>query len=138
MPAEPFALAINCVDGRVQEPLLRWIREELSLSRVDYLTVPGADAALAEPGPELDRARRTASFLADERDHGCALVAGHWDCLGNAVDEDRHREQIRRAAEELHGWGVAPRTLGVWITDGWGVEVVTELASGGEAEGARG
>lgn len=129
MPTEPFALAINCVDGRVQQPLLRWIRDELSLSRVDYLTVPGADAALAEHGRELERARETASFLTDQRDHRCALVAGHWDCLGNPVDEERHREQIRRAAEELHRWGVAPRTLGVWIREGWSVEVVSDLGA---------
>lgn len=134
MASTPFALAINCVDGRVQRPLLQWVRDSLSLEELDCLTVPGPDAALCEAGAEYDRARKLATFLAEKREHACALVAGHWDCLGNPVGQARHREQIVRAAGELHGWGIAPRTLGLWIDEGWEVSVVTELEGSNPAE----
>lgn len=127
MTDRPFALAISCVDGRVHRSLLAWIGDTLSLERVDYLTVPGADAALAEAGDEYDRARRLAGFLAERRHHECAIVAGHWDCQGNPVAEARHREQIRAAAERVHGWDLSPRTLGVWVADDGQVSVVEEF-----------
>jgi hypothetical protein len=131
MSDEPFALALNCVDGRVQRPLLRWIDDALALDRVDTITLPGPDATLLDGGEEGDRARRHATFLAERRHHACVIVAGHHDCLGNPVDEAEHLRGIERAADVVHGWALCPRTLGVWIDHEWRVRVVTELRDDG-------
>lgn len=130
MTEEPFALVLNCVDGRVQRPLLSWIREELSLEKADYLTLPGPDGAFAEGGAELERARRLAGFLSEHRRHTCLVVAGHHDCLGNPVADEAHRRQIEAAARTAHGWGLTPRTIGAWIGEGWTVEIIADRRDG--------
>lgn len=132
MNDEPFALALNCVDGRVQWPLLRWIDDALALDRVDTITLPGPDGTLLDGGEEKDRARHHAAFLAERRHHECVIVAGHHDCLGNPVDDAEHRRQIERAAGVVHDWALCPRTLGVWIDHRWRVRVVAELGDDGK------
>jgi hypothetical protein len=44
--------AINCIDGRVQEPVAAWLKERYHLDYVDMITEPGADKVLATGSPE--------------------------------------------------------------------------------------
>ena len=51
MAQATFGTAINCIDGRVQIPVITWMREVLSLDYVDLITQPGADGLLANDAP---------------------------------------------------------------------------------------
>jgi len=48
-----FATAINCMDGRTQEPVITWIKKNYHVDFVDMITEPGPVKYLArEPqGP---------------------------------------------------------------------------------------
>ncbi|MCK4433251.1 MAG: hypothetical protein KAV48_04880, partial [Methanomicrobia archaeon] len=43
-----FATAINCMDGRVQIPVIEWLKRKYSASYVDMITEPGPNKILAE------------------------------------------------------------------------------------------
>ncbi len=63
-----FGTVINCMDGRVQDPVAHWLREAYHLDYVDAITEPGADRVLAEGTPEqlaalLVKARISAQAL---------------------------------------------------------------------------
>ena len=36
-----FATSISCIDGRIQLPLAKWIKENYSVDYVDAITEPG-------------------------------------------------------------------------------------------------
>ena len=46
-----FYTAINCMDGRVQQPVLDYLRERFGVDHVDMITEPGPNRILAEGEP---------------------------------------------------------------------------------------
>ena len=52
MTKETFATAINCMDGRTQEPIISWAKKAFEVDYVDAITEPGPDKILAE-GPDI-------------------------------------------------------------------------------------
>ncbi len=42
-----FATLINCMDGRVQLPVSRWIKKNFGVDFVDTITEPGPNGILA-------------------------------------------------------------------------------------------
>jgi len=42
-----FATCLNCMDGRVQLPVIHWIKENYGVDYVDMITEAGMDGALA-------------------------------------------------------------------------------------------
>lgn len=44
---DKFGTAINCIDGRVQLPVIKWLKENYYLDFVDMITEPGPDKVLS-------------------------------------------------------------------------------------------
>src|SRR5690606_33072319 len=44
---QTFVTAINCIDGRAQDPVAEWMRDRFSVRYVDTITEAGADGILA-------------------------------------------------------------------------------------------
>jgi carbonic anhydrase len=121
-----FATAINCMDGRVQLPVINWLRENLSVDYVDMITEPGPDRILAEGTPAAQDAIK-ARVLISVNKHGSEtiLVAAHHDCAGNPVARAQHEEHIRRSIIRIHSWKLpVKRIFGAWIGENWKVEII--------------
>ena len=96
-----FAVAVTCIDGRIQDVVREHVRTAFGVDHVDVVTLPGADGALAGPG-----AARSCALdgIATSRDaHGSEVVAvvGHTDCAGNPGDAARHVRDLHAAVEWL-------------------------------------
>jgi hypothetical protein len=48
-----FATALNCMDGRVQIPIIEFLKKKFKVDYVDMITEPGIDKILAEENKEL-------------------------------------------------------------------------------------
>jgi hypothetical protein len=48
-----FVMAINCMDGRVQLPVIEWLKKEYEADYVDMITEPGPNKILAENKDQL-------------------------------------------------------------------------------------
>lgn len=115
-----FAVVLNCIDGRAQQPLLDWMRDQYDVDYADVVTEPGIDALLAE-GPQDAREAVLNKVCVSRLAHlSCYLVvAGHHDCAANPVPRPRHEEQIRAAAHWLRS--ALPRfdVAGVYLDQTW-------------------
>ena len=122
-----FGTVITCMDGRVQEPVAKWLKERLGLDFVDTITEPGVDRLMAE-GSREQRDGVRAKVLISTTAHGSRVVAvvGHADCAGNPVAKEKHLEQVRQAVATVHAWGLHVRILGLWVNEQWTVEQVGE------------
>lgn len=120
-----FGTVINCIDGRVQEPVARWLKETYQLDFVDVITEPGPDRALAEGrGEIMDAIKAKAGVSIHAHRSNVLALAGHHDCAGNPATPDEHRRQIESAIGALRLWNFAVTLVGLWINDEWQVEVV--------------
>lgn len=43
-----FGTVLNCIDGRVQIPVINWMKENFDLDYVDLITEPGMDKVLSQ------------------------------------------------------------------------------------------
>ena len=46
MNEKSFATSLSCIDGRVQLPMINWIKEKYSVDFVDTITAPGIDKVI--------------------------------------------------------------------------------------------
>ena len=55
MDDKKFITCLNCVDGRVQLPVIQWIKENYNIDYVDMITEAGMDGILAAENSDLER-----------------------------------------------------------------------------------
>lgn len=127
-----FATAITCIDGRVQRPVVDWVKWNLNVHYVDLITEPGSDKVLSS-GPESlieDVIRRV---LFSVRHHFSPVVAltGHHDCAANVASREEHVEQIRAGAGVLLAYNMNVRVLGLWVNEWESVDLVCDTQSPG-------
>jgi len=129
MAEASFGTAINCIDGRVQEPVAQWMRQTLGVTYVDAITEPGPDKALTQGTMrQLEGIRDRLAVSLTAHKSVVVAVVGHHDCRGNPVSRERHLELIKKSLEVVASWGVRVRLLGLWVNEQWAVEVVADTA----------
>jgi len=119
MSAYKFGTAINCMDGRVQEPVAKYIRRKYLVDYVDVITEPGPARAIAEDWPLVATIRARLQISLDKHRSSVVAVVGHHDCAGNPVPMEQQLEQIKAAVEAIRGWGVKAEVVGLWVGDDW-------------------
>ena len=126
MTKKIFATAINCMDGRVQIPVINWLRSQYGVDYVDMITEPGPVQFLAEnKDPWISASIRRRLEISLNR-HNSELVAimGHHDCAGNPVPKETQLEQILTAIKTVEGWNFKVRVIGLWVNEHWEVQEV--------------
>lgn len=122
-----IATAINCMDGRVQVPVIDFIKAKYGAEIVDMITKPGADLVVSESEDDdhfITTLRQKLDISIDKRGSKLVAVVGHHDCTGNPVDEATHVEQIKSAVERVRLWHRDVKVVGLWVGEGWTVEEV--------------
>jgi carbonic anhydrase len=123
-----FGTAINCMDGRVQEPVINWLKVRFGLDYVDMITEPGPIKALAEndTATVTSIAKRVAVSV-EKHNSTVIAVVGHHDCAGNPVPKEQQIEQIRKSLDVLKSWRTGIKLVGLYVTDSWLVTLVDEM-----------
>jgi len=117
------ATCLNCMDGRVQLPVLHWIRDHYPVDFVDVITEAGMDKVLA--GQEnIDEVLRSINVSINLNKSTRLFIIGHFDCRGNPVDEAAHRAQIVSAVDRLKNIYPKQEVIGLWVNSHWQVGVV--------------
>ncbi len=136
MPQNTFATAITCIDGRVQQPIVDWMKLNLNVRYVDLITEPGPDMVLSSGPPNLiSEIIRKVSFSVRYHASGVVAVSGHHDCAANVTDKEEHIEQILDGVRVLISHHINARVLGLWLGEWNSVELVWDTQ---EREGTRG
>ena len=112
-----FATAINCMDGRVQLPVIKWLCSQYHVDYVDMITEPGPERVLAEGKKKTTIQSIRKRFEISVKRHNSSLVAivGHYDCAGNPVNKDTQLEQVIIAVKTLESWNLRVQAVGLWI-----------------------
>ena len=116
-----FATAINCMDGRVQVPVIDWLRRQYGADYVDMITEPGPERLLAEGKDLMASAsiRRRLEISVNRHNSKLVAIAGHHDCAGNPTDKETQLRQIRTAIMRVKAWKFDVKVIGLWIDENW-------------------
>ncbi len=126
MSEKKFVTAINCMDGRVQLPVIDWMKKHSKADFVDMITEPGPNKILAD-NHEINlihslKKRVEISVVK----HASAQIAiiGHFDCAGNPVNKETQLSQIKAAVHMIQSWGFQIPVIGLWVDDDWTVHKI--------------
>ena len=116
-----FACAINCMDGRVQDPVKDYIKSNYDADYVDMVTEPGPNKILADDVESgvvnniLDRVNISIKH------HGSKLLAvvGHFGCAGNQADKATQINHLKKAKENLATRFKDIEIILLWVPKGW-------------------
>ncbi len=121
-----FCTVINCMDGRVQLPVIRYLQERFGAEWVDTITEAGPCRIVAEEQdtPATDSiAYRLKISLEKHHSVGVAVVAHH-DCAGNPVSKDEQLVHLKEAVRRLQGQVGETEVIGLWVDGDWEVREV--------------
>ncbi len=118
-----FFTLINCIDGRVQLPLIKYLQKYYSVRYIDLVTEAGPNQILAERNdmPKVQSILDRINFSLDQHHSKGIALAGHFDCKGNAVDENTQRENIVEALKFLKGIYQDYEVIGLWVNRKYGI-----------------
>jgi len=120
-----FGTAINCMDGRVQEPILMWFKIRNGIDFTDTITEAGPVKALAEgDGPTVESIKNRLSISVNKHHSQLIAVVGHHDCAGNPVSKEIQLGQIEKAVEKVRSWWPGIRVVGLWVNEMWTVDEI--------------
>ena len=112
------------MDGRIQEPIIKYLKNNYVISYVDTVTEPGPCKILAE-----NEDKRSVNAILDRvnisiNKHGSKLIAisGHHDCAGNPCDEETQKQQIKQSIEFLNNNYPGIEIIGLWIENEWKID----------------
>ncbi|OEU63641.1 MAG: hypothetical protein BBJ57_05225 [Desulfobacterales bacterium PC51MH44] len=123
-----FGTSINCMDGRVQLPMIDWMKENFGVDYVDMVTEPGPDKIVSSCSPgRLRGIQEKVKISVDKHGSKHVVIAGHDDCAGHPVSREKHIEDIKAAMQVIKGWGLPVSIYGVWINSAWQVELIDTI-----------
>lgn len=125
-----FATAINCMDGRTQEPVINWLKENRGVDYVDMITEPGPDGIMANREADLVASIKRRVLISVEK-HGSetVLMVAHGHCAGNPVGKDEHLSHLRRSMELIRIWELPVEVIGVWLDEpDWTIDVIATIS----------
>lgn len=112
---ETFFVSVGCMDGRVQDAIARFGREKFGVKFADTITEAGLVGLLSKENVDqflLDSLKFKIADVSIGKHHAKGIVVhGHQECAGNSVDDDKHREDIKKSAEVIRS--IVPREMKV-------------------------
>lgn len=121
-----FATAVSCMDGRVQEPISKYIKEKFSVDYVDTITEPGPNKILAENSPtcNIESIKQRIEISLNKHNSKIIIISGHHDCAGNPTTIENQLSQIRTAISNLSQWYPGIKVIGLWVDEKWSAKEV--------------
>ena len=122
----PFYTAVNCMDGRVQLPVIKYLSDCFKTDYIDSVTEAGPVLYLAErAGSEQTKSilRRTDISINEHKSTGIAVIAHH-DCAGNPVDDQRQISQLPPAVNFLAEHYPSVEITGLWLDSNFQVQQI--------------
>jgi len=123
-----FATAINCMDGRVQKPVLEFMEKGFGATYVDMITEPGPNKILSEAKDAkiIESLKKRVAISVEKHNSQIIAIAAHYDCAGNPASEDVQKEDLRKAAKVIASWGFpVKRIIALWLDENFRPSVIT-------------
>ena len=123
-----FGTVINCMDGRVQLPVIEWVKQKHKVDYVDSITEPGPVRILAE-GKDLiaiESMRRRVHISVSKHGSTVVTLVAHDDCAGNPVSKETQLHQIPAALRTIRSWGYGVTVQALWVDEHWTVHEVPQ------------
>ena len=121
-----FGTALNCIDGRTQIPVIKWMKESFGVDYVDLITEPGIDKVLSQgKWTETERLREKVIISINAHNSNVVAIVGHFDCAANPVSDWKHFHDIAASIYVVESWDLPVKVVGLWVDEFLHVHVIS-------------
>lgn len=121
-----FCTTLSCIDGRIQLPVINFVKEYFKAEYVDNITEAGANRILAE-----DSKCTLAQSIFDKLDISIAIhnsigiaVVGHHDCAGNPNTKELQEKHTLKTINVIKSIYSKTPIIGLWVDENWQVSLI--------------
>jgi hypothetical protein len=111
------------MDGRVQIPVINYLKERFGAQYVDSITEPGPNYLLAEQSDfSLLQSIQVRLDISVKKHLSKAIaIVGHHDCAGNPRPKDMQLIHIEKAMQWIKEKYPSAEVIGLWVDENWEV-----------------
>ena len=124
-----FCTAINCIDGRVQLPVINHLMDHYGVDYVDMITEPGPVLVLTDE-KKIQQAdsiiHRVGLSIKVHKTKLIAIVA-HYNCLANPVHKTQQLIQLKDSVKVIRENFLSAHILGLWVNKHRVVDEITHM-----------
>lgn len=120
-----FGTVVNCIDGRVQYPVMDYLKRNYNIEFFDAANEAGPIKILTERTEKCRLYSLKEQIMTSLEEHESRFIAvvGHHDCTDNPVDRPEQEAQIEHTLEYLRkAFGSEITYLGLFVNERWEVE----------------
>ena len=118
-----FYTVINCMDGRVQLPVNRYLRKRFNVKYIDTITAAGPNLILsANQNHAAVQSILEKLNISIEKHHSIGIaIVGYHDCAGNTAAQSEQVRHIKEAIQFLQQKYQNIKIIGLWVDENWQV-----------------
>ena len=120
-----FYTAINCMDGRIQESVVNYIKKKYNVLFVDMITGAGPVKILSNK--KTENLESIISYidisLKKHKSKGIAIIA-HCDCVGNPISDEEQKKLLQKSVVFLVKKYINIPICGLWVDKNRKVEKI--------------
>jgi len=123
-----FCTAINCMDGRVQLPVISFLQKRFNADFVDTITEAGPNLILAKQKDEskirsvFERLKISVNI---HHSVGVAIV-GHHDCAGNPAPKKKQINHLHQSVKLIQEQFKHIEIIIIWVDENWDVQEISD------------
>jgi len=120
-----FGTLVNCTDGRVQYPVMDYLKKQYDFDFFDAANEAGPLRTLTKNSDKcrLITLKEQIRTSLEEHDSKFIALVGHHDCTDNPGDRAFQEKQMDEALDYLQrSFGTNIRYVGLYVNEHWGVE----------------
>lgn len=119
MKTGTFACAINCMDGRVQDAVKNYMKENHVVDFVDMVTEPGPNKILAESTntPIIENIKKRVGISVQHHGAKAVAITAHFGCAGNPVEKEEQIKHLQEARKTVESFGFGAEIILLWIDE---------------------
>ena len=122
-----FCTVINCMDGRVQMPVIKYLQKRFNVEYVDNITEAGTNLTLLEQkiSASIQPVFKRLKISIENHNSVGIAIAGHHGCVGNPAPKDQQIEHLKEAAKFIRQKYPDIEVIGLWVDENLEVDEVT-------------
>lgn len=125
-----FGTLVNCTDGRVQYPVMDYLKKKYDFDFFDAANEAGPLRTLTKNSDKcrLITLKEQIRTSLEEHDSKFIALVGHHDCTDNPGDRAKQEKQMDEALDYLQrSFGTSIKYVGLYVNENWEVEEYTCL-----------
>ena len=121
-----FCTVANCIDGRIQIPVIRYLQKRFNVEYVDSITESGINLVLAERKNAVlvQTIIGRMNISVNQHDSIGIAVVGHYDCAINKAPKNVQSMHTKKAIQFLRKQYENIEIIGLWVDRNWDVHEV--------------